>query len=92
MKFAPVKLGNCPLCGSEVVEQAKSYGCSGWKSGCKFAIWKTIAGKRITPRTAQVLLNARRSSLLKGFVSKLGKRFEARLRLEGGEVRFDFGS
>jgi DNA topoisomerase III len=90
--FAPVTLGACPLCGSEVVDQAKSYRCSGRQSRCKFAIWKTIAGKRITARTAQALLKQGRSHMLKGFESKSGKRFEARLRLEGGEVRFDFGS
>ena len=90
--FAPVTLGRCPLCGSEVVDQAKSYGCSGWQRGCKFAIWKTIAGKRITARTAQALLKQGRSQVLKGFTSKSGKPFEARLKLEGGEVRFDFGS
>ena len=87
-----VTLGPCPLCGCEVVDQAKSYGCSGWQHGCKFAIWKTIAGKRITARTAQALLRQGRSPLLKGFKSKTGKPFEARLRLEGGEVRFDFDS
>ena len=32
------------------------------------------------------------SPVLKGFVSKSGKPFEARLRLDGGEVRFEFGS
>jgi DNA topoisomerase-3 len=90
--FAPVTLGSCPLCGSEVLDQAKSYCCSGRQSGCKFVIWKTIAGKRITARTAQTLLKKGRSQVLKGFASKSGKRFEARLRLEGGEVRFDFGS
>ena len=74
------------------MEQAKSYGCSGWQRGCKFAIWKTVAGKRITPGMAQVLLKQGRSAILKGFVSKSGKRFEARLRLEDGEIRFDFGS
>jgi DNA topoisomerase-3 len=55
-------------------------------------IWKTIAGKRITVRTVQTLLKQGRSQVLKGFTSKSGKPFEARLRLEGGEVRFDFGS
>ena len=91
-EFAPVRLGPCPLCGSEVVEQGKSYGCSGWAHGCKFTIWKTIAGKRITPSTAHALLKQGRSPALKGFVSKSGKRFEARLILEGGEIRFDFSS
>jgi DNA topoisomerase III len=74
------------------VDQAKSYGCSGRRHGCKFAFWKTIAGKRITARTARALLKEGRSPVLKGFASKSGKPFEARLRLEGGEVRFDFDS
>jgi DNA topoisomerase III len=90
--FAPVALGPCPLCKSEVVEQEKSYGCSGWKQGCRFTIWKTIAGKKIGVRTAQALLREGRSSLLKGFESKSGKPFEARLKVDGAEVRFDFGS
>jgi DNA topoisomerase III len=88
--FAPVALGPCPLCGSGVFEQAKSYGCSGGKQGCKFTVWKTIAGKAIGIRTAQLLLKSGHTSLLKGFRSKVGKPFEARLKLEGGEVRFDF--
>jgi len=83
-------LGPCPLCGSDVIEQERSYGCSGWRSGCKFAIWKTIAGKRISARTAQELLSRGRSRLLKGFASKSGRPFEARLKLEAGQVRFDF--
>src|SRR6185312_528191 len=87
--FASVALGPCPLCRSEVVEQEKSYGCSGWRQGCKFAIWKTIAGKRIGVRTAQVLLRQGRTPVLKGFESKSGKPFDARLKLDGGDVRFD---
>jgi len=85
-------LGSCPLCGSEVVEQERSYGCSGWRSGCRFTIWKTIAGKKISIKTAQALLKQGRSPLLKGFESKSGKSFDARLRLSGGEIRFDFGT
>jgi DNA topoisomerase-3 len=88
---APVSLGPCPLCGSAIVDQPKSYGCSGWQRGCKFVIWKTIAGKRIGVRTAQALIRQGRSPVLKGFESKSGKPFDARLKLDGGEVRFDFG-
>ena len=74
-----------------MVEGAKSYGCENWKTGCKFKIWKTIAGKKITLRSAQALLKKGRSPRLKGFESKSGQPFEAALKLEGGEVRFDFG-
>ena len=50
-----------------------------------------IAGKAIGIRTVQSLLKSGRSPLLKGFRSKAGKSFEARLKLDGGEVRLDFG-
>jgi DNA topoisomerase-3 len=86
-----VSFGPCPRCGSDVVEQPRSYSCSGHERGCKFVIWKTIAGKRIGVRTAQSLLREGKSPLLKGFKSKAGKPFEARLKVDGGDVRFDFG-
>ena len=89
---ASAKLGNCPLCSAEVREQAKSYSCSGWKQGCKFVIWKTIAGKRISGPTAKTLLAKGQTRRLKGFKSKAGKPFEARLKLVEGEVQLDFSS
>ncbi|MDB5307241.1 MAG: topoisomerase [Gemmataceae bacterium] len=85
-------LGPCPLCGAAVVEQERTYGCSGWRGGCKFAIWKTVAGKKLSVRTAQTLLRRGQSPLLKGFKSKAGKSFDARLKLENGAVRFEFDS
>jgi DNA topoisomerase III len=90
--FASVALGKCPLCGSDVVEQPKSYGCSGRTQGCQFTVWKTIAGKTIGVRAVQSLLRNGQSPLLKGFRSKTGKSFDARLKLEGGEVRFEFAN
>ncbi len=84
------KLGACPRCGADVVEQKKSFSCSGWRDGCPFVIWKTIAGKTISARTARTLLKDGQTGLLKGFKSKAGKTFEARLKLINGEVKFDF--
>ena len=83
-------LGACPLCGASVVERERTYGCSGWRRGCKFAIWKTIAGKRLSAKTARTLLRRGQSPPLKGFRSKSGKLFDARLKLEDGAVRFEF--
>jgi DNA topoisomerase-3 len=85
-------LGECPLCKAAVIEGERGYGCSGWRDGCKFVIWKTIAGKKVSARTAQALLRRGVSPLLKGFKSKAGKPFDARLKLENGAVRFDFDS
>ncbi len=83
-------LGKCPLCGAEVRDQQKSYRCSGWTEGCTFTIWKTIAGKKISERTARSLLAKGETAKMKGFRSKAGRRFEARLKLVEGEVRLDF--
>ncbi|UZS00082.1 DNA topoisomerase 3 [Chondrinema litorale] len=36
----------CPKCNSgSIIENKKGYGCSKYKEGCGFVIWKTIAGK-----------------------------------------------
>jgi len=89
---SPASLGNCPLCAAEVQEQPNSYSCSGWKQGCKFVIWKKIAGKRISGPTAKTLLTKGQTRQLKGFKSKTGKPFEARLKLVDGQVQLDFSS
>ncbi len=84
-------LGKCPLCGRDVVEYPKSYGCSGYKDGCKFAVWKEIAGKKITVKQAQELLAKKKSGVLKGLKSKAGKSFDAALVLgPDGKVGFAF--
>ena len=79
----------CPLCGSEVVEQEKSFGCSGWKRAAGSRSGRRSRASR-SVRAAEALLRRGRTPLLRGFRSKAGNRFEARLKLDGGEVRFEF--
>ncbi|MGB3635616.1 MAG: DNA topoisomerase 3, partial [Rubrobacteraceae bacterium] len=85
-------IGTCPKCGAPVVETKKAYGCSAWKtSGCKFAIWKTVSGKRLSVGQAKQLLTQRRTPQLKGFKSKAGKPYAAALKLdEENRVKLDF--
>lgn len=91
-KAADGPLGPCPLCQADVIEGERGYGCSGWRNGCKFVIWKTIAGKKVSATTARALLRKGVSPPLKGFKSKSGSTFDARLKLENGAVRFEFGA
>jgi DNA topoisomerase-3 len=84
-------LGACPVCAGDVVVGQKAYGCSNWRNGCRFVVWKVIAQKEITPDLVQQLLTAQVTGLLPGFVSKAGKPFEAKLKVIAGEVKFDFG-
>lgn len=82
--------GRCPLCGKDVIESAKGYGCSGYKAGCKFVIWKEISGKKITVNQVQDLLQKGKTALIKDFKSKTGKNFDAILVLQDGKVGFEF--
>ena len=33
-------IGVCPRCGGNIIEGKIGFGCSNWKNGCKFTIWK----------------------------------------------------
>lgn len=79
-------IGTCPLCRSAVVENYKSYNCS----SCNFTIWKTVAGKKVATKLAQVLLSKGKTMKLNGFRSKKGKRFAAALILKEGKVELQF--
>ena len=84
-------LGKCPLCDRDIVEYPKSYSCSGYREGCKMTIWKVIAGKNISSKQAQTLLQTGKTAVLKGFKSKGGKDFEAALVLgQDAKINFEF--
>jgi DNA topoisomerase-3 len=85
-------LGTCPKCGAPVVETKKAYGCSAWKkTGCDFAIWKQVSGKRVTEGQAKQLLARGRTGQMKGFKSRAGKPYAAALKLDGEhKVRLEF--
>ena len=83
-------LGACPTCGGDIVVGAKAYGCSNWRNGCKFVIWKTMAQREISQEEAQQLLSSGTTETLSGFKSKAGKDFDAKLKVVGGEAKFDF--
>lgn len=82
-------LGNCPLCGQPIVESPKAFGCSGWKAGCKFTIWKEISGHKMSPAQVRELLAKKKTKPLK-FKSKQGKDFEAHLIIKDGKIEMEF--
>lgn len=83
-------LGKCPLCGGDILKKDWGYSCSNFKSkGCKFSINKTICNKTITESTVKKLLEGKSVSL-KGFTSKQGKKFDAKIYLDKGKIGFGF--
>ncbi len=91
-------LGKCPVCGGEVTEGPKGYGCSNWRDahgGCKFVIWKSIAQKQISRQIAKTLLEQGKTPVISGFISRKGKSFSASLKLQDDgsgmfKAEFDF--
>lgn len=87
-------VGSCPCCGKRVVEYSKSYSCESGKDGCGFTVWKTILGKNITQAQIKKLLTTGKTDIIKGFTSKAGKSFDARLVIEKGSTqpKFEFST
>lgn len=85
-------IGICPKCQKgDIIEGKKGYGCSGYKDGCNFVIWKEIAGKKISLSIAKTLIEKGRTKKLEGFISKAQKKFSASLVLNNDfKVEFDF--
>jgi DNA topoisomerase-3 len=83
-------VGTCPMCGKVVKRGKYGYGCMGYKEGCTFRFSSFICGRSISISNAKLLLETKRTSKIRGFVSKQGKTFDAYLKLDDGKCVFDF--
>src|SRR5256886_5389783 len=82
--------GQCPKCGSPIVERFKSFTCT--NEDCDFTIWKTIAGRLLSRDEFETLVRDKQVGPLGGFRSRKGKRFHAALKLSDDfKTEFDFG-
>lgn len=88
-------LGICPFCKKGYVRETKfGFGCSDYKSGCKFSIGE-MYGKKIVKSQVKTLISKGSTDTIKGFVSqKTGKTFDAKLKLDLNEKKIvpDFGT
>ncbi len=84
----------CPKCGSTggFKESFKAYDCK--NPECKLVVWKTVSSRELEPEEVRTLLETGSVGPLKGFKSKMGRPFEAKLALSEGtewKTTFDFG-
>ncbi len=94
-KVISVKTGGtiikCPCCGKNLIKQKWGWSCSGYKEGCKFTINKTICGKNLTDSIVKELVEKGILSKQVKFISKAGKNFYAKLKLnEDKKIEFVF--
>jgi DNA topoisomerase-3 len=79
----------CPNCGGgPIKEDYKTFRCQ----NCDWLMWKTMASRQFEPEEVHELLAKGRVGPLQGFRSKMGRPFEALVKL-GAEKKpqFDFG-
>jgi len=95
VKIPRAKLGPCPICGHEIVENRKGYSC--WArddSGCGFVIWKSKAGKTLPiPIARELIKTGYTSRAITGFKGRSGRSFRAHLAMsqtEEGKWRVEF--
>ena len=79
-------IGLCPKCKKgQVMDRGKFYGCDRYskdsENSCDFSMFKSIAGKEISLDEAKTLLEGKETAVIKGFKSKKGSTFSAKLYL-----------
>ncbi|MFC4322746.1 DNA topoisomerase III [Litchfieldia salsa] len=85
-----VEVGKCLLCGGQVVDKGKVYGCANYrKTKCGFIISKRILGKSISQAQVKKLLIEGKTDLIKGF-KKGEKTFIASLQWNHIEQKVSF--
>jgi DNA topoisomerase III len=95
VRIPRAKLGPCPVCGHEIVENRKGYSC--WARddpGCGFVIWKAKAGKTLPIAIARELIKrGYTEQAVTGFRGRSGRSFRAHLALQQtdeGKWRVEF--
>ncbi|MCM0599438.1 type IA DNA topoisomerase [Periweissella fabalis] len=86
-------LGNCPRCQTgAIVDKGKFYGCSNYRKDgdCSFTLPKQWSGKKVPINALRDLINNQETKLLKGFKSKNGKVFNAKLKINDDKITFVF--
>lgn len=85
-------IADCTVCNQgKVHEMEAAYVCENTpKKKCKFRMGKSILQCEIPPQEVVKLLETGKTSLLRKFISKKGRPFDAFLKLEEGKVTFEF--
>ncbi|TDL34193.1 type IA DNA topoisomerase [Jeotgalibacillus sp. S-D1] len=87
------EVARCPACKTGAIkDRGKFYGCSEYASGCKQTFPKALLSKRLSPAQIKALCEKGKTTILKGFKSKGGKRFSAALLFKNGKIEFEFSS
>ena len=77
----------CPLCGGEIKDDKFGWKC---QSCGEFNLNYVIAGKQLSTKELEDIIFNGKTDVLKGFTSKAGKKFDARLVFDESTKRINF--
>lgn len=81
----------CPRCKKgKIVSRKGFYSCTEFDNGCKQSFPAVFLKKRLTAKQIEYLCTRGKTPVIKGFVSKNGKKFSAKLVLEEGKLKMEF--
>ncbi|MDO9224947.1 MAG: DNA topoisomerase III [Pseudomonadota bacterium] len=85
--FATLKTP-CPKCGGVLKENYKKFACQ----ACDWSTWKIVASRQFEVSEMEALLSVGKIGPLTGFRNKMGRPFDAEIRLNDDKMpEFDFG-
>ena len=85
----------CPVCKHPLrigmtKSNIKNWYCTGYKEGCKFTLWETTAGAKLSEKDVAALCEGKKTGI-KHCTSKAGKQFDCKFELdENKQIRFVF--
>lgn len=84
---------SCPKCGGKVLEKYRNYQCE--NKNCDFSLPKIMASRIMEPAEIETLIKNKELPDVIGFRSRLGRKFNATLKLVENDgifkAEFDFG-
>lgn len=87
------QITDCPKCKTgKIVDKGTFYGCTNYKADepCKFTLPKKWSNKSLPKTAIKDLITSGQTKEIKGFKSKAGKSFSAKLQLSDNKLSFVF--
>ena len=89
--FTKKSIAACPKCKKGQIEKGPTFYKCNNKEDCDFIIFSSTASKTISETEILKIISSKKSSLIKGFISKVGKPFDAYLILKDDfKTEFEF--
>lgn len=83
-------LCKCPICKKNIQKGKYGWYCTGYKDGCQFKLFETVAGAKLTEKDIVMLCNKKQTGI-KHCTNKEGKKFDCKFSLdENWQIKFEF--